>query len=154
MVESIFVEIISEENYTKSSIIGCIYPKQDTNEFTECFIYSLLDKLSTENKATLIIGDFNISLLNCDSYNNTSQFADTMHSHDFTSFISIPTRIVGHSKTLINNIFYDKPANNILAGNTCPIISDHLIQFLIEPKSSCKTTSNVKNKARCYRNFN
>ena len=138
MVESIFVEIISEENYTKSSIIGYIYPKQDTNEFTECFIYSLLDKLSTENKATLIIGDFNINLLNCDSYNNTSQFADTMHSHDFTSFISIPTRIVGHSKTLINNIFYDKPANNILTGNTCPIISDHLIQFLIEPNPLVK----------------
>ena len=38
--------------------------------------------------------------------------------------------------------------------NTCSVISDHLIQFFIEPKSSCKTTSNVKKEVICYKNFN
>ena len=38
--------------------------------------------------------------------------------------------------------------------NICSVISDHLIQFFIEPKSLCKTTSNVKKEVRCFKNFN
>ena len=57
-------------------------------------------------------------------------------------------------KTLKDNIFYNKPTNDISAGNICSTISGYLIQFLIEPKFSCKTTSNVKKKAKCYKNFN
>ena len=53
----------------KNIIIGCNYkhPKQGTHDFTENYILPLMDKLSREKKGILIMGDFNINLLN---YNN------------------------------------------------------------------------------------
>ena len=53
----------------KNIIIGCIYkhPKQGTREFTENYVLPLMNKLSREKKGILIMGDFNINLLN---YNN------------------------------------------------------------------------------------
>ena len=59
-----------------------------------------------------------------------------MFSYSYLPFINTPTRVTGHSKTLIDNIFYNKPMLNITAGNISSVISDHLIQFLIEPSSS------------------
>lgn len=72
--------MINRENNTKNSLIGCIcrHPKQDTDEVTEDLINPCLDGLSIKNKPTLIMGDFTINLLNCDSDNfklsNTSSF--------------------------------------------------------------------------------
>ena len=44
--------------------------------------------------------------------------------------------MTGNSKTLIDNIFYNKPMLNITAGNISSAISDHLIQLLIETSLS------------------
>ena len=77
------------------------------------------------------MGDFNITLINCNDDKNTSNFLGTMLSHSFLFFISTPTRITRNTKTLIDNIFYSKPLNN-MSGNLSSIIFDHLIQFLIE----------------------
>lgn len=85
-IESIFVELISEDNNTKNWILGYIYkhPRQYefTNEFTEDFINTFLCKLSTENKPAFTTKDFNINFLNCDSVN-------TMHCHYFTPFFNM-----------------------------------------------------------------
>ena len=81
------------------------------------------------------MGDFNINLLNYDN-KNTANFLHTMFSYSYLPFINAPTRVTGHSKTLIDNIFYNKPMLNITAGNISSVISDHLIQFLIEPSST------------------
>ena len=51
------------------------------------------------------------------------------------------------------NIYYNKPLNNIFSENLSSIISDHLIQFLIEPLDSSEKSSKVINKQRCYKNF-
>ena len=74
--------------------------------------------------------DFNINLLSyCNDKGNTT-FLDTMFSNSFSPFINLPTRVRNTSETLIDNIFYNKPLNNdMIAGNLCPVISDHLIQF-------------------------
>ena len=49
-------------------IVGCIYrhPHMDLNEFNDYYVNNLLDKLSKENKTVLLLGDFNIDLLNYD----------------------------------------------------------------------------------------
>ena len=77
MIKLTFLEEIRKDN-TKHSMIGCIlkYLKQDTDKFTEYYINLCLEKLSTENKPTLIMGDFNINLLNCDSDSNMSNFVN------------------------------------------------------------------------------
>ena len=50
-------------------ITGCIYkhPKQGPCDFNENYTLPLMDKLSREKKDILIMGGFNINLLN---YNN------------------------------------------------------------------------------------
>ena len=127
-------------------VIGCIYkhPKQGTHDF----------KLSREKKDILIMGDFNINLLNFNNNKDTTTFLDTMFSNSFSPFITLPTRVGNTSETLIDNICYKKPLNNdMIAGNLCSVTSDHLIQFLVEPSSYMHNSSKEKTK-RCYEKFN
>ena len=76
-----------------------------------------------------------------------------MFSYSYLPFINTPTRVTGHSKTLIDNIFYNKPMLNITAGNISSAISDHLIQFLIEPSSSNAKLEQTCKLQRYYKNF-
>ena len=135
MIESTFIEIINKNE--KNMVAGCIYkhPKQTIPDFLDNHLLPFLEELSHENKQILIMGDFNINLLNYDN-KNTENFLDTMFSYSYLHFINTPTRVTGHSKTLIDNIFYNKPMLNITAGNISSVIADHLIQFLIEPSST------------------
>ena len=135
IIESTYVKIINKNE--NNMVAGCIYkhPKQTILDFLDNHLLPLLEKLSNENKQILIIGDFNINLLNYDD-KNTANFLDTMFSYSYLRFINTPTRVTGHSKTLIDNIFYNKPMLNITAGNISSVISDHLIQFLIELSST------------------
>ena len=75
----------------------------------------------------MIMGDFNVNLINCNDDKNTSNFLDTMFSNSFLPFIATPTRITRNTKTLIDNIFYNKPLNDTMSGNLSSIISDQLI---------------------------
>ena len=79
------------------------------------------------------MGDFNINLITYNDDKNTGNFLDTMFSQSFLPYITTPTRITRNTKTFINNIYYNKPLSNIISRNLSSIISDHLIQFLIEP---------------------
>ena len=113
----------------------------------------LLDKLSNENKDIMIMGDFNVNLINCNDDKNISNFLDTMLSHSFLPFITTPTRITRNTKTLIDNIFYNKPLNDIMSVDLSSIISDHLIQFLIQPSKSPKKSPQMVYRQICYKNF-
>ena len=136
-------------------IIGCIYkhPKQGTHDFNENYILPLTDKLPREKKDILIMGDFNINLLNYNNDKDATTFLDTMFSNSFSPFITFPTRVGNISETLIDNIFYNKPLNDMIAGNLCPVISDHLIQLLVEPSSFIHNISKEKITKRCYKKF-
>ena len=118
----------------KNMIIGCVckHPKHEVTDLTNNFITPLLDKLSNENKDIMIMGDFNISLINYNDDKNTGNFLDTMFSQSFLSHVTTPTRVTTNRKTLIDNICYNRPLNNIISSNLSSIISDYLIQFLIE----------------------
>ena len=68
-------------------------------------------------------------------------------------FINTPTTVKGHSKTLIDNIFYDKLMLNIAAGNISSIISDHVIQSWTEPSATNAKLEQTCKLQRCYKNF-
>ena len=152
MIESTFVEIINKNE--KNMVVGSIYkhPKQIIHDFLDKHLLPRLEKLSHENKQIIIMGDFNINLLNCDN-KNTANFLDTMFSCSYLSFINTPTRVTGHPKTLIEKAFYNKHMLNVTAGNISSVISDHLIQFLIEPSSSNAKLEQTCKLQRCYKNF-
>ena len=61
--------------------------------------------LSCEKKEIILMGDFNINLLNYDSDKDTTNFVDTMYALSFYPTINTPTQITATSKTLIDNIY-------------------------------------------------
>ena len=75
----------------------------------------ILDKLSSENKDIMIMGDFNVNLINYNDDKNASNFSDTMLSHSFLPFITTIIRITKNTKTLKNFL---QPLNDIMSGNT------------------------------------
>ena len=103
----------------------------DLEDFNECYLNILLEKLSKENKTAFLLGDFNIDLLKYDKHNSTNEFLDTLSSNYFLPLILLPTRITVSSKTLIDNIFTNKISQDVISGNISASISDHLPQFSI-----------------------
>ena len=101
----------------------------------------ILDKLSSENKDIMIMGDFNVNLINYNDGKNASNFSDTMLSHSFLPFITTIIRITKNTKTLKNFL---QPLNDIMSGNISIIISDYLIQFLIELSKFTKKSPQTK----------
>ena len=132
LIESIFVEIIFP--HKSNVIVGCIYrhPCMSIKEFNDLFS-PILHKLSKENKTLIILGDFNIDLIKCNTDGKTSEFFDLVSSHNLLPYITLPTRVTDRSKTLIDNIFSNSTNTNIISGNLTSTVSDHLPQFLIIP---------------------
>jgi len=76
----------------------------DVEEFN--ILYSkLLDKILSENKKAIIMGDFNIDLLKAKNKQPVEEFLQINLEHCYTPHITRPTRVTPHSKTLIDNIF-------------------------------------------------
>ena len=100
----------------------------ELSEFSNDYLTNLLDTLSSENKTTVLLGDFNADL-KCDQNSNISDFVDLMYSSLLLPHIFSPTRTTS-SATLIDNIFTNN-YNSFVSGNLVNTLSDHHAQFLI-----------------------
>ena len=69
----------------------------------------IMDIINTENKLSVIMGDMNIDLLQCQSHMKTNDYLDNLFSNGFIPEITKPTRITSHSATLIDHIYTNKP---------------------------------------------
>ena len=110
-----------------------MHPEVSVKEFINDYVQAPLIKLSFEKEEVILMGDFNINLLNCNTDKDISDYIDTLYSHSFCPTINSPTRITPTSKMLIDNIFYNNASNNIISGNITTSIFDHLMQFLLIP---------------------
>ena len=128
-LESVFVEVSfsNKPNY----IVGCIYkhPGMSVNAFTAEFLSPFLQLVSKENKSIVLLGDFNINLLNFDNSTEVGTFIDTLESYSLLPQVTLPTRITETSQTLIDNIFTTSIDRKCVSGNVLHSISDHLPQF-------------------------
>ena len=151
-LESVFVEIIHP--LEKNTLVGCLYrhPCMTINEFNNNYLNTLLERLSYENKNIILMGDFNINLLNYDCSPDISFFLDNMCSNALFPFITQPTRVTSRSKTIIDNIFINFDSQDIVSGNLTVSISDHMAQFIQIPNR--KTPSFPKRiYKRCFKKF-
>ena len=66
-LESVFIEIIRKDS--KNIVVGCIYrhPYMQQSELIDEYLKPLSEKLISENKEVILLGDFSIDLLKCDS---------------------------------------------------------------------------------------
>ena len=109
----------------KKSVISCLYkpPKMDVFDLS----------LSRERKLVFLFGDCNINILNYNDHQPPNDFLDSVVSFSFIPYVSYRTRITGHSKTLIGNIFSNFISHKIISGNITATIPDHLLKILFVP---------------------
>jgi len=144
IIECLFVDIFIEGK--KDLIIGCVYrpPSSDINAFIDK-LHELLKKCDPrKNKNIFIMGDFNINLLVSDTHVPTSNFLNSMLSHNLLPVISKPSRITDTSVSLIDNIFTNVNHSNCKSALIYDDISYHfpiLLQFCGETFLSFKTQS-------------
>ena len=79
-LESIFIELIFKGK--ENIIVGCVYkhPSFNIDDFNTYYLSPFLSKLNKEEKSIVLLGDFNINLLNCNSNCGSSSFLDLLGS--------------------------------------------------------------------------
>ena len=75
------------------------------NDSCDNFLIECLNKIALLDNTCILMGDFNIDLLKSHANNATLKFLEVMTSCFFVPYIQQPTRVVGSSATLIDNIF-------------------------------------------------
>ena len=123
--ESLWIEI--QSNLHHNRICGVIYrhPKSNLKTFMNS-LNNVMDKINRENKYCIIMGDFNVNLLNSESHLATDEFLSNLGIYFFNPRILKPTRI-----TLIDNIFFNSIVHHTISGNIIHDLTDHLPNFLI-----------------------
>ena len=98
------------------------------HKFNNNFMNLLFDKLTKENKPSVISGDFNLNLIKYTQNRGVKTFYLTI---SFLIYITLPTRVTEKSATLIDSMFTNNYEHNCVSGSITTYISDHLPQFLI-----------------------
>ena len=75
------------------------------NDFCVTFLIECLNKIALLDNTSILMGDFSIDVLKSCTKNFISKFCFVMTSCIFVPYIQQPTRFVGSSTTLIDNIF-------------------------------------------------
>ena len=87
------------------------------------------EQIHSQEKYTLIMGDFNINLLDCNHFSD--DFINILGCLFFQPHSLQPTRITNHTATLIDNIFFNPNDHFTISGNTVYDLTDHLPNFII-----------------------
>ena len=136
MANSCFIEINKQcIKSARNVVVGCIYktPHLSITEFNDKF-NDLLNIVSNENKDIYLLGDYNINIGDdCPNNLHIQEFSNILSSHCFTALIDKPTHINNHSATIIDNVFSNVSAEQILGAGIFPtkVISDHFPIFCI-----------------------
>ena len=77
----------------------------EISDFNKYYLSNLIETFSLENEEIVLLGDFNVDLLNYDKNHDVSNFLDTMHFNLLLAHITSPTKVTTKSGTLVDNIF-------------------------------------------------
>ena len=88
--ESLWIEIQSNLNH--SIVCGVLYrhPHGDTQSFLN-HVECTLDRVNNENKFCVLMGDFNLNLLNFESHTDTNEFLNILGTYLFSQHIIYST---------------------------------------------------------------
>ena len=84
------------------------------------------------------MGDFNIDLLKYDHNTDSASFLGSLYSSFLLLYISAPSRVTTHSRTLIDNSFPSNIEDGLISCNIISTISDHYAQFLLRKNMKIK----------------
>ena len=103
----------------------------NVSKFNREYLTDILTKIKNENKNIMLMGDFNVNLINYYKSRSTYEFLELLFNHNFTPQIMLPSRITEKIATLIDNIFVNDQAQKYNSENITTSISDRLPQFII-----------------------
>ena len=112
--ENIWIGI--NTNTSSKYLIGLIYghPKSNVYEFTVKF-NECLQKVNGANIKCIVLGDFNINLLNNTAVSVPS-YLNMLNSNVFFSLLDKPTRVTETSSTLIDHIYCNDINCDVVLG--------------------------------------
>ena len=98
--------------------------------------------LSEFNDNYFLLGNFNIDLLKYKNYAGTNGFLDSLSCYmsSYMFMLFYPTRVTGHSQTIIDKIFSNYISREAVCGNITSTSSDHLPQVLFTPSMFSENT--------------
>ena len=129
--EALFVEIFSGGLDRKITIGNVYRPSRsnDNNTVIEQFnneFLSLLTKIKRNHKNCVLVGDFNIDLIQINQRDKFGDFLDIMITNGFYPQISMPTRFSKKRASLIDQIYSNlNCSNNKESAILASAISDH-----------------------------
>ena len=137
--ESQFIKLkTSKSNYC---IVGNIYrpntaPKASIKKYTD-ILFGIMQTIHSDPdlkqcKSIELLGDFNIDLLKFNSHKDTANYIDMLFNHSLLPLITLPTRVIHNSATLIDNICTTSQDDRYDSGIIISDISDHLPLFYIK----------------------
>ena len=85
-----------------------------------------LSNLNNKGEEVFVLGDINITLLNCNRDNQTSDYLDMLLDLGYMPLITKATCITDHTATLIDHIYTNVPQKITKAGICLADITDHL----------------------------
>ena len=139
--ESQFIKLKTSKN--NFSIVGNIYrpntaPKASIQKYTEIFL-GIMKTIHTDSdlkqcKSIELLGDFNIDLLKFNVHRDTANYLDMLLNNSLLPLITLPTRVIHNSATLIDNICTTSKDDRYDSGILISDLSDHLPVFHIKHK--------------------
>ena len=148
--QSLWIEITFVKK--KSVICGVLYRQHNSPNRFQQYFDETIEKFTSSGKHVVIMGDFNIDLLKCDSSSYSHDFISSLQSCYLIPTIDKPTRVRSSSATLIDNIFLNNPDQVVTCGNIVSDISDHFSQFCVLKSVKAKVKVN-KFKVRNFSRF-
>ncbi len=139
--ESIFIEISDNSKSCQNKVIGVIYrpntqPRADLDIFSSTLM-DTIDIIESERKHCIIMGDFNINLLQYNNNDKTTNYVDNILAQGFVPLIHYPTRVTPTTATLIDHMYSNNMNKNSVSGIIITDVADHFGTFhLIDSKTA------------------
>ena len=130
--DCLFIEVHSESNKEKNTILGVIYRSPNFNNITEFTenLKLLIEQINDENKNIVIAGDLNIDLLKAGKNVNSSHLLDMMISNNLIPHITLPTRVTHSTATLIDHVYSNVSHDRSFSATMTTNITDHFTNFI------------------------
>jgi len=151
-LETVFVDFIFNN---KKILVGTVYrpPSGDKSLFLSKMEDITATIAGRKYDHSFICGDFNIDLLDLDGNIDSTNYLNLLASHSHLPLITKPTRVVGDSASLIDNIF-SKDLNNFTSAIIISDISDHYPICVVYDNFFSPTVPGNCYRLISYRQFN
>ena len=139
-IECLCLEITTK---TSKNLILSLNSRPPNGDSYEKHMKSILSKNEATKKEVVLIGDFNINLLDFDKYKRVQSFVNLMFRFGMIPTINKPARVTRHAATAIDHVFTNTIMGNI-ENKTAIVktdISDHFpIIFATKNKIDAEST--------------